>query len=977
MRAGVIQVPNSAGVYVPYNLNPGAVTVAGTVYMPAVCPAGSCDPRNLGLNPIVSRIWNTQLPLPNNLLGGDSYNTQGFLGVIRTPQTSDSYVGRIDHDFNSKWHWYGTYRDVRFVNLTNNQVDIGGALPGDKFGVPTAVAPRPQQPSFWATGLTTSITPNTTNTVVFNYTRQFWQYGSENAPPQLPGLGGAVEIGGESGNALIPYNVNTTSVRQRFWDGQDLLLRDDLTSLKGNHLLGFGGSYQRNFDYVLRTDNGNGVNDQIVYQIANTGINFTNSPYIPTTVPASQYSNYEALYAQVLGIVNQPQVTYTRSGSQLNLQPVGTPATAKAIIPYYNVYSYDTWRAKPSLTLSYGLGWNLELPPYELHGSQVVLTDANGKLIGTNDFIAQRETAALAGSSYTSQIGFEQLRNAGLKYPYHPYYGEFSPRFSLAWNPRMGGGRTVLRGGYGRIFGRLNGVNLVLAPLLGPGLLQAVTCPGASSNGQCLGSGNVDPSNAFRIGTDGLTAPLQAASPTLPQPYFPGVGTNPETVDPVALDPNLKPVRADNFTVTLQREINSKMQLEVGYIGKIIAREYMEENLDAVPYITTLNGQQFSQAYSQLYQQMFFSGVSAASVSPQPFFESALGGANSTYCAGFSNCTAALASKNTSLIKETAVSDLWSAMNKAPGWILGRTMLDQPLPGNAVGQTTSMGMIDSNGWANYNALFVSYRVNDWHGWSAISNFTWSHAMGTASTPQFASAITPLTPFDLGANYGTQNFDIKFVYNLGMYYQPPLLRAQRGVTGKLLGGWRIAPLFTAQSGSPIMVSYSEGNCIACEAFGEATPPAAVASNAEAAVAAAPYTGSNSVKYNVSGATGSNIIFGTNAVGTKLPSYGLNMFSNPAAVYSEFRPCVLGFDSSCGGAGNLRGLPTWNLDLSIVKDVSFFEGRAGAQIFIAVTNTMNHFQASNPSLSLTNPTSFGQITSQANTPRNMEFGLRIRF
>ena len=106
------------------------------------------------------------------------------------------------------------------------------------------------------------------------------------------------------------------------------------------------------------------------------------------------------------------------------------------------------------------------------------------------------------------------------------------------------------------------------------------------------------------------------------------------------------------------------MQLEVGYIGKIIRNEFMEENLDAVPYMTTLNGQSFAQAYSQLYQQMFFSGVSAGNVTAQPFLEAALGGAGSAYCAGFTSCTAALASKNTSLIKETAVSDLWSAMNK-------------------------------------------------------------------------------------------------------------------------------------------------------------------------------------------------------------------------------------------------------------------------------------------------------------------------
>ena len=51
--------------------------------------------------------------------------------------------------------------------------------------------------------------------------------------------------------------------------------------------------------------------------------------------------------------------------------------------------------------------------------------------------------------------------------------------------------------------------------------------------------------------------------------------------------------------------------------------------------------------------------------------------------------------------------------------------------------------------------------------------------------------------------------------------------------------------------------------------------------------------------------------------------------------------------------------------------------GATIFVQFTNVLNHFQPSGPSLSLTSPTTFGQITGQANTPRSMEFGMRIRF
>jgi hypothetical protein len=106
--------------------------------------------------------------------------------------------------------------------------------------------------------------------------------------------------------------------------------------------------------------------------------------------------------------------------------------------------------------------------------------------------------------------------------------------------------------------------------------------------------------------------------------------------------------------------------------------------------------------------------------------------------------------------------------------------------------------------------------------------------------------------------------------------------------------------------------------------------------------------------------------------------LNLFANPGQVYSELRPCVLGLDTSCGGgAGNLRGLPTWNLDTQVVKDLGIYKERVGAQLFFTFTNITNHFQPGTPSLSLTTPTSFGQITRQANSPRSIEFGVRLHF
>ena len=982
MRLGVVQIPDAAGKWQPYNLNPYAVTdSAGNTYQPAACPGGACDPRSIGLNPIVKQIWSKYMPLPNDPANfGDHYNTQGFLSSLRAPQRSNTYVSRIDHDFSDKWRFMASYRYTRYVELNSAQVDIGGGLPGDTLGTPAATAPRDQLPGYFVTGLTTNITPTTTNSFRFNYTRNFWQWGTFGAPPQLPGLGGALEIGGESStNNLTPYNTNTQNVRQRYWDGLDKVISDDLTMIKSNHLFQFGGTYQRNFESHQRDDNGQSSFTDLTYISTNSGIAFPSS-YIPSSIIANQVTTYTNLYSEVLGLVGLPQQVFVRTGQSLTLAPQGSVATDNSIVPSYSVYFSDTWHMKPTFTLTYGLGYLLEMPPYELNGKQVSLVDGNGNPIVASDYVAQRQRAALSGQVYQPTIGFATVRNvgAGLKYPFNPYYGGFSPRVSAAWSPKFGdgllgkvfgNGKTVIRGGYGRIYGRLNGVALLLVPLLAPGPLQAVSCGGATMTGQCLGANNVDPTNVFRIGTDGLVAPFPTVSTNFPQPFNPAVGGNAAAGDGSVLDPRYKPNRTDNLTISIQREISSKTSFEIGYIGRLLRNEFQEIGLDAVPYMTTLNGQSFAQAWATMYNSLYPNGVpvpgvaqAAAGLPAQPFFEAAMGGANSAYCTGFSNCTAAVATKNSSLIQYTRVSDLWKALNSAPSWTLGRTMIS-----GSPTQALSIGMYGPYGYGNYNALFATVRTRDWHGVTAVSNFTYGRSLGTGDIAQSTSSSTVLDPWNVGASYGPQTFDLKFIYNFQMYYQAPYFRSQKGVLGHLLGGWTIAPLFTAQSGAPIAVGYSESGCSACQAFGEVTPPASVSTNAENAVGVSPFTGTTSAKYNIAG---------SNGVGTNNPT-GINMFSDPAAVIGQFRPCVLGFDTSCGGPGNLRGLPTWNLDATVAKDIGIHRERVGATLIFQFTNLLNHMQPGNPSLSLTSPTSFGTITTQANSPRSMEFGLRVHF
>jgi hypothetical protein len=983
MRLGVIQVQDSTGKYQAYNLNPTPVTYNGVTYNPAVCPAGSCDPRGLGLNPVVSQIWNKQMPLPNDPQAGDTVNTQGYLSTVPLPLSSNIYVTRIDHDFGDKNRFFVSYRDYKLKQLASVQSDMGGVLPGDTLGQYSAKAVRPQQPSYWVAGLTTSITPTVTNDFRFNYLRNFWQWSTAAAPPQVSGIGGALEINSDNSNALIPYNVDAQDARQRFWDGQDKQIRDDLTMIKGNHLFQFGGTYQRDYDYHLRNDNGVGIMNSPVYQV-NSGSGVTlPSQYIPAGVASSQLSTYNTLYNDVLGIVSQPQNLYTRSGQNLTLNPAGSFMYDQSIIPYYSMYYSDTWHMKPTFTLTYGMSYQIEMPPYEINGKQVQLVDQNGQAVDIQSYLAARQRAALAGQTssptYNPVLGFATVGNVGSgnKYPFNPFYGGFSPRAAAAWNPSadsgllgklIGHGKTVIRGGYSRIYGRLNGVNLVLVPLLGTGLGQAVSCIGAVrtpvNGNSCLGPGGADPTTAFRIGTDGNSAPLPTLSNTLSQPYYPG-GVNAASGDGSGLDPKLKPNRSDQFDLTIQRELSSHLSFEVGYIGRILRNEFQETNVDAVPFMTTLNGQSFANAYQALYWQLW-SGVSPTAVQSQPFFEAAFGG----NCAGFANCTAMVANSQKTNITSTRVYDMWSAMSKLSGWTLGRTMPSSALNGGQP-QISSFELINSTGWSNYNGAFMSWKFRDWHGLTAVSNFTWNRSLGTGAYTQSTSSYTALNPWDLHSMYGPQPFDIRFVYNLTMYWSTSSIIHRGGLMKQVLGGWNISPLFTAQSGVPLAVSNNGGANTNCQSFGEINCSSGNTNGHENAPLAVPFTGGNSAQYNVSVASGC----GVNGNAAKGGS-GINMFADPNAVCGGFRRLILGYDTSGGGNGNLRGFPTWNMDAQITKDFSFKE-RYGATFSIQITNVLNHFQASNPSLSVDSPATFGVITAQSNSPRQMEFGLRLHF
>jgi len=729
----------------------------------------------------------------------------------------------------------------------------------------------------------------------------------------------------------------------------------------------------------------------------------------------------------------------------------------KSTIPYYNVYFSDTWHLKPTMTLTYGLGYALEMPPTEANGKQTVIVDESDTPVKALDYIAARNRASLAGNVYNPELGFALVGNAGsgLKYPYNPYYGEFSPRVAFAWSPTNTTGalaNTVVRAGYGRTYGRTNGVYQVLVPLLGLGLEQPVACnsnvAGASGWG-CAASGSgtweVSPTTgttAFRAGNTypstigGGTVPLlNLATPTLPQPVYPGFN-NPASASPEALDPSSRPDAIDSFNLTIQRQLSRKVTIELGYIGRRMTNMYEPIMLNGVPYNMTLTyagqAQSFKQAYANVVTQYCGglaglggggcggsalptpgTGPNAAAVTAQPFFEAALAGTG--YCTPFlsSNptdpCTAAVVANEgaagTGNLTNAQPWSLWSDLDSGVGCPTGpgsctvvngssgggfnfpRTMMNTPIPSTCAalggtgtngcaGQYTSTATLNGPfGHGNYNAGFVSVKMADWRGLTAQGNFTWSKALGVGAQTQSSSELTLLDPMNPMEAYGVQPFDRRIMLNSFLVYSPPFYKGQSGAIGHALGGWTFSGIFVTGTGFPIQTLTTFADY---QAFGACD-----------GIACADYDNENTVP--LPGATLKSHAYGCHAgvpyVGTNYvaacqgQSAGngvpVNVFPDGALQYQYWRNPILGIDTRDGGFGRLPGLNYWNMDFSIKKNVRIAES-VSLEVQGTFTNVFNHEQMSDAFPGLYNPTGFGAPAyAQLNNPRNIQLGARLKF
>ncbi|MCU1226857.1 MAG: carboxypeptidase regulatory-like protein [Edaphobacter sp.] len=137
---------------------------------------------------------------------------------------------------------------------------------------------------------------------------------------------------------------------------------------------------------------------------------------------------------------------------------------------------------------------------------------------------------------------------------------------------------------------------------------------------------------------------------------------------------------------------------------------------------------------------------------------------------------------------------------------------NQPLPGpgdvNARRPNQGFGQIreiNNGGFATYNGLTAILRQRMSRGLSVNLSYTWSHNLDTSNDANGGG--TSMIQYNLKADYGNSNWDIRHRFVGTVLYQMPTFSGRNYAFRTLVGGWQANMILTLQTGMPFNVGLS--------------------------------------------------------------------------------------------------------------------------------------------------------------------------
>ena len=960
------------------------------------------DPEGIGVNQNVLALLN-QYPVANENTAGDGSNTLGYRFSPNVDRSFNTYITRLD------WHITSSGSETLFAR---------GEIQNFKEPGPEQFPGQPSAQNFLddskglTIGLTSLLTPRLINDFHWGFTRQGQQYGGTSVYP------GVFMNGIDS---LVPFTRPTTAfvpVNQ---------LSDNLSWTRGNHTFQFGTDlFLIRNNHISYLNSFSDVQTNVVY-LDTGGIAFPGSPspLNPSnntnpatgkpypTVDKNFGPNYDNAIGIAMGIFAEGDgiYNYARNGSAL---PQGQAIKRRYAINDYEFFGQDSWRINPRLTVTYGLRWVLEAPPYETNGYQVAPCVENSSGTCTNQNVADwfNKSAQLATAGQPAnnagEIGFvlggPKNHGPGL---WNWDHKDFSPRIAVAWAPDTGDGwiskvlgkkdQFTVRGGYSIMYDHF-GVAVVnsfdqngsfgLSTRLGnsAGSVTASTAPRFT----CLVPGSAGQS-CLPPPCPSLNNPGCLFGPP-PAGGFPNTPSNTAFAINWGLDQSVKTPYTHTFNFSLQRQITARSSLQIAYVGSIARRLPMQVDM-AMP--TNLNDPASNTRYFQaatMLSKMAAAGTDVNSVAPVPFFENffpAWAGTavqNSLTNDGIApyglNCNTA-ASKGTLPANPTATQNIYQIWNcfshnetltlkylDLPNNIL---QLSSELPNSKFGpytfyhdQFSSLYAWRNIGTSDYNALQVTYNARWGANLQGQFNYTFSKSLDEASA---AARIGPyegtggtgndlngggivINSWDPLALRGLSDFNAFHQVNANLIYQLPFGKGQRFVGNA-------SPLLNALVGGwhvSGIFRWTSGFPITIDnGFTWATNWNI---EGDAMPNGPPPKASNPKNVVVNGVAGPDI------------------FADPVAAEAAFRP---EWPGESGVRNNVIGNGVFNIDTGVSKDFLLGE-RARMefswQAFNATNSVRYDVRGAQPSLSY-DPSQFGRYVSTLTTPRFMQFALRFVF
>jgi hypothetical protein len=546
--------------------------------------------------------------------------------------------------------------------------------------------------------------------------------------------------------------------------GNSFMWADNLTWVKRNHTMKFGADVRRSrFDQTLYYN----VNGQFTF-------NGTTTNSI-----SDNYAEY------LLGI---PDSYVQGSAQRENVRSTGV-----------YLFAQDSWKMTPSLTLNYGLRWELDTPLTD------VLRHVQTFRPGQNTTVYPCQLSAASISYFQSNYGIAQpdCNNTGtvptgLVVPgdkgvpagmTQTYYKAFAPRIGIAYSPNFtsgplsalfgANGKTSIRAGWGLFYNPME--QLVLEqfgaePPFGGSTFLPSTFFNTPFVPQAGGSISPNPFNGILSPPPKTPTDWSAFRPMLLYGDF---------------QPHMRTQYTAQYNLTIQRELAKDIVLQLGYVGSQGHRLLASHDINAANPKTCLD---IIQIQGQGACGPFAEDNAYSFTIPQGFTSLVDGG-------GFHLPNGTQVNTQSGSVPVQLVG---LRPYSSPNCVQTGANIGTGCPVDGVPVFTNVFAEDTIAASAYNSFQASLEKRFSHGLQLQAAYTLSKSLDWASS--FEETVNP---FNYKASRSLSLFNSKQRFVINYVWAIPARRYD-GFAGKLLDDWQLSGIIQLQSGFPIRIQTQDDN-----------------------------------------------------------------------------------------------------------------------------------------------------------------------